>query len=289
VIASWEGPIVDTRDLHVDALYGDRFLRDIQPGSNVRVSVGWRSPDGFEPFAVGSEVTAPRAVPVEPIAQEVARWEPEPVEEARFQSRRIESVSMAPPPYAARLASTPAPEVAAAAAAAFVERARVVSDRGGPVDTGVAVWGPPPADTTLPPPQQAEAIFANEAMPPYESMPPYEEFDEEATTGDAWEDPPTPGEASPGWFESGGSSELGRGGSSELGRGGQGRRLRPGRGRRLVPSVPGRPSPAAVPGWPAGAPAPLLAPAAPRGAPGAAAALGGASELSPGGASELSF
>jgi hypothetical protein len=147
VIASWEGPTVDTRDLRVDALYGDRFLRDVRPGSNVRVSVGWRTgaagADGFEPFAIGSEVTLPRAVPVETVAQEVARWEADPVV-APFQ-HRVEP----PGPFALPVAQggtvvqvrPPAP----ATTAAFVARTRAVAGtRGGPVDTGVALWGPSP-------------------------------------------------------------------------------------------------------------------------------------------------
>jgi hypothetical protein len=146
VIASWDGPAVDTRDLRVDALYGDRFLRDVRPGSNVRVSVGWRTDaaEGFEPFAVGSEVTVPRAVPVESVAQEVARWEADPVV-APFQSRRVEAQVRASLPAAQGGSVVRVQAPAPATTAAFVERAMSAkSTRGGPVDTGVALWGAGP-------------------------------------------------------------------------------------------------------------------------------------------------
>jgi len=237
VTASWEGPVVDTRDLHVDALYGDRFLRDLQPGSNVRVSVGWRSDAGFQPFAVGSEVTAPRAVPVDSIAREVARWEAAPTI-GPFPSRRIEAVSLAPALQPAAPAPARQAATAAASAAAFVERTRAASGaHGAPVDTGIAVWGAPLGD----------ALRAGEEA--YE-----EEYDEEPLAEDG-----------PGWFEPGGSSELGRGAPT--------RRLRPARGRRLVSGVPGAP-PGPLGWWPVVSDL---------------TGLGGASELSPGGASELSY
>jgi len=136
VTASWEGPIVDARDLHVDALYGDRFVRDVQPGSNVRVSVGWKSPDGFEPFAVGAEVMAPRMVPVESVSQEVARWEAEPV--APFAAWRAE-----PAATASRREAAEAPP--SARAPLLVDRVRApggMTPAGlrSPVDTGVESW-----------------------------------------------------------------------------------------------------------------------------------------------------
>ncbi len=76
VTASWDGPVVAIRDLRVDALHGDRFIRDVQPGSNVRVSVGWEADGEFEPFAVGIEVTAPHLAPMSEVAEDVARWTP---------------------------------------------------------------------------------------------------------------------------------------------------------------------------------------------------------------------
>ena len=63
VLPSWDGPLVERRDVPVDALFGDRFVRGIPAGANVRLSVGWAEGDDFEPFAVGAEIAAPRAFP----------------------------------------------------------------------------------------------------------------------------------------------------------------------------------------------------------------------------------
>ena len=77
VTASWAGPVTRVRDLRADSLYGDRFLRDIEPGSNIRVSVGWQSGDEFEPFAVGLDVTAPHLRASDAVAGEVEQWRPD--------------------------------------------------------------------------------------------------------------------------------------------------------------------------------------------------------------------
>ena len=96
VTPSWDGPLTQTRDLRIDPLFGDLFVRDLPPGANVRVSVGWLSAgsaalaDGevrdsrgfelvqassdFEPFAVGLEINAPRALPAETTARRVGVW-----------------------------------------------------------------------------------------------------------------------------------------------------------------------------------------------------------------------
>jgi hypothetical protein len=78
VTPSWEGPFVDQRDLAIDALYGDAYVRNLRPGSNVRVTVGWLSSGELEPFAIGAEVATPRASLAPDVAHEVARWTPEP-------------------------------------------------------------------------------------------------------------------------------------------------------------------------------------------------------------------
>jgi hypothetical protein len=77
VTASWSGPVTRVRDLRADSLYGDRFLRDIDPGSNIRVSVGWQSGEEFEPFAVGLDVTAPHLRASDAVAAEVEQWRPD--------------------------------------------------------------------------------------------------------------------------------------------------------------------------------------------------------------------
>jgi hypothetical protein len=73
VTAGWDGPVSETRDLRVDALFGDMFIRDLPAGASVRVSIGWSAtpvrsgtPAEFEPFAVGVEVSAPRAIALPP-------------------------------------------------------------------------------------------------------------------------------------------------------------------------------------------------------------------------------
>ncbi|MEZ4301299.1 MAG: DUF4912 domain-containing protein [Polyangiaceae bacterium] len=61
VTPGWDGPIVETRDLVIDALYGDRFVHHVRPRADVRVSIGWLHDGAFDPIAVGAEVSAPRA------------------------------------------------------------------------------------------------------------------------------------------------------------------------------------------------------------------------------------
>jgi Domain of unknown function (DUF4912)/Tetratricopeptide repeat len=235
VTASWEGPRAETRDLHVDSLYGDRFIRDIRPGSLIRVSVGWKSDAGFEPLAVGDELSAPRMLPVDALTHDVVRWEPAPV--APFQDPRVEAVEAArveppgeeaAPSYRAPVRETgPTTAVRAfregAPSRAFEQRvaaARIEAEgRGEPVDTGVASF--------------RSAVFVG-------GQPPREEYHDE----DVAEAP---------WLEPGGASELARG-------------LRRRRVRRLIPGVPGHLA---------------FGPPGVFGPP-------GASELSRGGASELS-
>lgn len=77
VTPSWDGPIVEQRDLRIDALFGDAYLRNLQPGSNVRVSIGWVAHGMFEPFAIGAEVMTSRSEPMSSVSHRVARWTPE--------------------------------------------------------------------------------------------------------------------------------------------------------------------------------------------------------------------
>ncbi len=55
------GPAIDSRDIRVDALSGELFVKGLPPATEVRVSVGYKSGDRFEPFAVGLELSTPRA------------------------------------------------------------------------------------------------------------------------------------------------------------------------------------------------------------------------------------
>ncbi|WP_437794128.1 tetratricopeptide repeat protein [Sorangium sp. So ce693] len=66
VMPSWERPVVEQRDLAIDALFGDMFVRDIPSGANLRMCTGWLAGEVFEPFAVGLEVAVPRALPASP-------------------------------------------------------------------------------------------------------------------------------------------------------------------------------------------------------------------------------
>ena len=61
VTPGWEGPIVETRDVPIDALHGDHFIHHVRPRADVRVSVGWIADGRFDPIAIGAEVSAPRA------------------------------------------------------------------------------------------------------------------------------------------------------------------------------------------------------------------------------------
>jgi hypothetical protein len=201
VTASWDGPQMDTRDMPVDALYGDRFVREIQPGSNVRVSLGWKSSAGFEPLAVAVEVTAPRAVPVGTVADEVGRWE-EQAPVAPFHDWRPDALPHEPPSPAARAFEpfVPHAHVAAAPAASFSP-----SLYAGPVDTGVADWNAPPAaEGAAAIPTRIEVERREEAI------------------------------VEPGWFVRGGASELSRGGPGRV-------LVRTVEIRRLIPGRPGAP------------------------------------------------
>ncbi len=61
VTPGWEGPIIETRDVPIDALHGDHFIHHVRPRADVRVSVGWIAEGRFDPIAIGAEVSAPRA------------------------------------------------------------------------------------------------------------------------------------------------------------------------------------------------------------------------------------
>ncbi len=74
VVPSPTGPTTDVRDIRVDALFGELFVHGLPAQANVRVSVGYKSVHGFDPFAVGMDLTTPRESPAEEIAQTFRRW-----------------------------------------------------------------------------------------------------------------------------------------------------------------------------------------------------------------------
>jgi hypothetical protein len=53
-------PFAEQRDVPIDGLLGEMFVRNLAPGSNVRVSIGWEHGLSFDPIAVGLELATPR-------------------------------------------------------------------------------------------------------------------------------------------------------------------------------------------------------------------------------------
>lgn len=149
VTASWSGPVTRVRDLRADSLYGDRFLRDIEPGSNIRVSVGWQSGEEFEPFAVGLDVTAPHLRASDAVADEVEQWHPD--------AASTVNALHAPPFHIAHVEAHRSGAVGAVGAvgtngpgASSLGVGPRRRPNAAPADTGVASWsdstGGPPSD-----------------------------------------------------------------------------------------------------------------------------------------------
>lgn len=74
VVASVAGPRTEVRDVRVDALVGELFLEGLPAQANVRISVGYKSGEAFEPFAVGVELATPREAPSTLEAQSFRRF-----------------------------------------------------------------------------------------------------------------------------------------------------------------------------------------------------------------------
>jgi hypothetical protein len=62
VTATWDGPMVDYREIDLGGPVGDRFIRDLPDGALVRAAAGWCGVLGFDPLAVAVDV-APVAEP----------------------------------------------------------------------------------------------------------------------------------------------------------------------------------------------------------------------------------
>lgn len=145
VTPSWDKPFVETADIPVDALYGDRFLRDVRPGSNLRISVGWLSDGELLPFAVGDEVSSPRA---EPLALTVREAE----ERGEISAVGAKTVEARPGAAALHAPFLAAPFlVAIPDDASFAARVEAASHRrpaavAAPIDTGVAHFERPLPD-----------------------------------------------------------------------------------------------------------------------------------------------
>lgn len=74
ITAAPNGPVTETRDVRVDALFGELFVRGIPAAAQVRLSIGYATAGGFEPFAVGLELVTPRARPAAEPARASRRW-----------------------------------------------------------------------------------------------------------------------------------------------------------------------------------------------------------------------
>lgn len=72
-------PLSTAKDVRVDALFGEVFLREVPANAQVRVTVGWRSSTGesggldFVPLAVGLDLATPRETPVREVARRFMR------------------------------------------------------------------------------------------------------------------------------------------------------------------------------------------------------------------------
>jgi len=58
VTATWDGPIVESREIELTGAAGERFVGDLPDGALVRAAAGWRSDGAFDPVAVAVEVAA---------------------------------------------------------------------------------------------------------------------------------------------------------------------------------------------------------------------------------------
>jgi hypothetical protein len=138
VTPSWDGPVTRSWDIAVDALFGDRFMRDIPPGANVRVSVGWLDGALFEPFAVGIEIASPPLAPVDVTSKTVGRWTPEASPPARAAHASREGAHPRIPTQYIRI------------------------DAGAPVPSGAGGWGGAPGTHEGGPAQHGLATLGHE-------------------------------------------------------------------------------------------------------------------------------
>jgi hypothetical protein len=67
-------PVTEARDIRVDSLSGEIFLRDVPANANVRVAIGWKDAE-FVPLAVGLDLATPREAPAQEVARKIARFD----------------------------------------------------------------------------------------------------------------------------------------------------------------------------------------------------------------------
>lgn len=56
---TWKGPILEQRDLEVSDRNGERWLRNLPRGAEIRGALGWREAGEFEPLAVADDPCGP--------------------------------------------------------------------------------------------------------------------------------------------------------------------------------------------------------------------------------------
>jgi hypothetical protein len=76
IVPTWEGPRTATRDHDVHESLGDFFVRDVPTGAVVRVAVGWRAGEVFQPFAHSDALETPHGEPSAIVADSLVRWTP---------------------------------------------------------------------------------------------------------------------------------------------------------------------------------------------------------------------
>jgi hypothetical protein len=65
VTATWDGPMVDSRDIELGAAVGDRFLGDLPEGALIRAAVGRLRESAFRPIAVAVEIAPALETPAD--------------------------------------------------------------------------------------------------------------------------------------------------------------------------------------------------------------------------------
>lgn len=76
ITPTWDGPVHTTRDVPVGELFGDGFLRDMLPGSDIRITVGYLAKGQFEPFAIGQELALPRVEESQAVGTRTGSYSP---------------------------------------------------------------------------------------------------------------------------------------------------------------------------------------------------------------------
>lgn len=76
IVPTWDGPRSRTQDIPIDASLGDRFVRDLPPGSVVRTAIGWKHGEAFDAIAHSPALETPPGSPSPLVADVLVRWTP---------------------------------------------------------------------------------------------------------------------------------------------------------------------------------------------------------------------